>query len=85
MISLFLYTCIIFSSNIAFSSSLIVPNIKFKKPIILDIFVAKYPLSPSSTLSFLISNTLIYVLEFAPILIIVPFKLLAMFVYYSDR
>ena len=54
-----LYTCINFSSNKAFSSSSSSPNIKLKKPINLLILIAKYPFSPSSMLSFLISKTFI--------------------------
>ena len=54
-----LYTSIIFSSIIAFSSSSNSPKIKLKNPINLVILVAKYPFSVSSRLSSLISNTLI--------------------------
>ncbi len=58
---------LIFSSIKAFSSSVSSPKIKLKNPISFDILVAKYPFSPSSILSFLISNILIYVLDVGPI------------------
>ena len=67
-----LYVSINFSSISAFSSSFNSPNIKLKNPINFDIFVAKYPFSPSSILSFLMSNIFIYVSDVGPIFISVP-------------
>ena len=76
VIPFLLYNSISFSSNIAFSSSFISPKIKLKNPISLPILFAKYPVSPSSKLSSLISNIFIKVSEPGPIFINVPFKFL---------
>ena len=76
-----LYVSINFSSINAFSSSSNSPNIKLKNPINFDIFVAKYPFSPSSMLSFLMSSIFMYVSDVGPIFISVPPSSLQMFVY----
>ena len=81
VIPFFAYNSIIFSSNIAFSSSFKFPNIKLKNPFNLAILFAKYPCSSSSMLSSLISNTFMYVFELGPIFNKVPSKLLHKFPY----
>ena len=81
VIPFWLYVLIIAFSNIVFSSSLRFSNINLKNPINFPIFVDKYPLCSSSKLSFLMSNTFIYVFELGPNFIIVPPKLFPRFVY----